>query len=95
MCWEGEREITAEEALAASKPTKGGKGRSAKDFLTDVLISGPVLQKMVVERGAERGFSLQQLKRAKTTLAVEDIQEKRVAEWPLVLGAAATRTRGV
>ena len=82
VCWEGESEITAEEALAASKPTKGGKGLSAKDFLTDVLISGPVLQKMVVERGAERGFSLQQLKRAKTTLAVGTFKKKGLRNGP-------------
>jgi hypothetical protein len=82
VCWEGESEIAAEEALAASKPTKGGKGLSAKDFLTDILISGPVPQKTVAERGAERGFSLDQLKRAKTTLMAETFKKKGLWDGP-------------
>ena len=80
--WEGESELTAEEALAASRPTKGNKAPSAKDFLADILISGPVLQTTIVERGAERGFSYTQLWRAKAALGVEDFKEKGVQQGP-------------
>jgi putative DNA primase/helicase len=82
VCWEGESEFTAEEALAAARPAKGGKSKSPQEFLTDVLISGPVLQKTIVERGAERGFSLQQLKRAKKTLDVEAFRKKGLRAGP-------------
>jgi hypothetical protein len=74
--WEGVTDITAEEALAASKPTKGNKGPNAKEFLADVLISGPVLQKTIIERGAERGFTYKQLWTAKDALGIEDFREK-------------------
>jgi hypothetical protein len=80
--WEGESELTAEEALAASRPTKGSRGPNAKEFLADILISGPLLQTTVVERGAERGFSYTQLWRAKVALGVEDFKEKGVQQGP-------------
>jgi hypothetical protein len=80
--WEGESELTAEEALAASRPTKSKKGSSAKEFLADILISGPVLQKTIVERGAERGFNYFQLWRAKAALGVEDFKESGVQQGP-------------
>jgi hypothetical protein len=58
--WEGETDVTAEEALAASRPAKGNKSPDAKDFLLDILAGGPVLQKTVIERGATRGFNYKQ-----------------------------------
>jgi DNA polymerase I-like protein with 3'-5' exonuclease and polymerase domains len=80
--WEGESELTAEEALAASRPTKGKKGAGAKEFLADILINGPVLQKVIIERGAERGFSYKQLWRAKDALGAEDFRESGVQQGP-------------
>jgi hypothetical protein len=76
-----ESDITAEEALASSKPAKG-KGTSPKDFLSDILISGPALQQTIIERGAERGFSYKQLWKAKDDLGVEDFKEKGVKGGP-------------
>jgi AAA domain-containing protein len=73
--WEGESSITAEEALAASKPTKGSRAPTAPEFLTDFLAGGPQLQTAVVERGTERGFSLDQLKRAKNKMGVVSFRE--------------------
>jgi hypothetical protein len=79
--WEGESNITAEEALSASKPTKG-HSLNAKDFLLDILTGGPVLQTTVVERGAGRGFSYMQLWRAKDALGAVDFREKGVQSGP-------------
>ncbi|MGA7208720.1 MAG: hypothetical protein WBX78_07495, partial [Pseudolabrys sp.] len=39
-------------------------------FLLDVLAGGPVLVTVVIERGAAKGFSYDQLKRAKKALSV-------------------------
>jgi len=75
--WEGESEVTADEALACSKPSKASKTAGPKDFLSDILISGPVLQTTVVERGAERGISYMQLWRAKAALGVEDFKDEQ------------------
>jgi hypothetical protein len=79
--WEGAADITAEEALASSKPTKSNKA-GPKEFLSDILISGPVLQQTIIERGAERGFSYKQLWRAKDSLGAEDFKEKGVQGGP-------------
>jgi hypothetical protein len=50
----------------------GNKDQGAKEFLADVLIDGtPVSRNTIVERGAERGFSLDQLKRVKKVLGVQ------------------------
>ena len=68
--WEGQADITADEALAATKPTKGKGGLTAQDFLADYLAGGPQLQTAVIERGAERGFTERQLRHAKAKLSV-------------------------
>jgi hypothetical protein len=36
-----------------------------------ILANGPALRNLIVERGAERDFSLDQLKRAKRTLGIK------------------------
>ena len=74
IAWEGEAEISAEEALAAARPAKSGRALGALEFLADFLAGGPQLQTAVIERGAERGFSLDQLKRAKGRLGVESFR---------------------
>jgi hypothetical protein len=76
--WE---ELSADEAIAASRP---GKARApiARDFLVDIQAGGKVLQKLVIERGASKGFSYDQLWRAKQTLGVEDFCEKGVQAGP-------------
>jgi DNA polymerase len=62
--WEGPVDITADEAVASSKPVRRQHNPS-REFLLDILAGGPVLQKTVAERGAERGLSYDQLWRAK------------------------------
>jgi hypothetical protein len=75
----GQSDLTADEAVAASKPTKS-RGPSPRDFLLDLLTGGPVLQKAVIERGAERGFSSDQLRRAKRAIGIVAFKQ-RGEEW--------------
>jgi hypothetical protein len=62
--WEGEVDITAQEALDATRTTKSSRS-SVRDFLNVILANGPALASLIIERGAERGFSLHQLQRAR------------------------------
>jgi hypothetical protein len=76
VCWEGEDDITAEEALSAARPSKTKRNNSPREFLDDILMNGPVPQQMIMERGAERGFSPDQLRRAKKALDIEAFKQK-------------------
>jgi hypothetical protein len=80
--WEGETDLTAEQALAAAKPTKTRKSASAREFVADILLNGPVLRNTVVFRGAERGFSYDQLYRALQDLGGDSFREKGAKSSP-------------
>jgi hypothetical protein len=76
--WEGEVAISAEEALAASRPTRGG-GRKTIDvdgFLHDILSGGPVSATVIKTRGTIHGFSEDQLRGARQRLNVVAFREK-------------------
>jgi hypothetical protein len=73
--WEGPLDLTADEALAANKPSRVNRN-SAQEFLLDILAAGPVLTTVIVERGAKRGFSYDQLKRTKRTLGVAAFKKR-------------------
>jgi putative DNA primase/helicase len=79
--WEGESELSADEAIAASRPGKA-RAPNARDFLLDILAGGKVVQKIVIERGNAKGFSYYQLWRAKDALGVVDFREKGVQSGP-------------
>jgi len=69
IVWDSEPvDLTVDEALAANKPAShdGRKAKTApvREFLRDMITAGPVPRNIVVERGAEKGFSLSQLRRA-------------------------------
>jgi len=73
IIWEeGTVDLTADEAAEANKPTHrdGRKERAApvREFLRDMLANGPVERKTLIERGAEEGFSREQLKRARQAI---------------------------
>jgi putative DNA primase/helicase len=75
IAWEGEPvDITADEAIAANKMTAGDgrKARAAtvREFLRELVANGPVLAKAAIEQGAARGFSIDQLKRARQKIGV-------------------------
>jgi hypothetical protein len=73
--WEGLVDLTADEALVASKPSRGNRN-SAQEFLLDILAGGPVLATVITERGAEKGLSSDQLKRAKRALGVRSFKKR-------------------
>jgi hypothetical protein len=65
VAWEGMVDFTSAEALAQARAVTKTRGNPAQEFLRDILASGPVLQKIIVERGAAKGLSLPQLRRAR------------------------------
>ena len=75
IVWDGEVEISADDAMAAtSAPKKDHSG--AVMFLMDMLSNGPAPKTLVDERAAARGFSDDQLRRAKTKMGVGTFKEK-------------------
>ena len=76
VVWEEAVDMTADRALAAVAPTKDKSQQSgAVGFLLDVLANGPVPVKIIEERAAARGFSKDQLKRAKQKMCVVAFKE--------------------
>jgi hypothetical protein len=65
-------DITADEAIATNKTGLGDKRKTraapVREFLRDILAAGPVLYKTVVERGAAKGFTVDQLKHARRAI---------------------------
>jgi len=75
IVWDPEPlDLTADEAIAVNRDQRGDnrKIRAApvKEFLRDILIAAgaPVLQKIIVERGALKNYSLDQLRRARRAI---------------------------
>jgi hypothetical protein len=74
--WMEEVSITADQALAAASPaTKGKATAGVVMFLLDMLAGGPVLRNIIHERGKERGFTEDQLRRAKNKAGIEAVKE--------------------
>ena len=67
--WEnGTVNITADQAIAATLPSKD-RPTEAMKFLNEILADGkPMLKKQIEEEAAKRGLSTDQLKRAKDRL---------------------------
>ena len=77
-------DVTADQAIAAAAPTKDRDQQSgAVVFLMDILANGPVPVKTIEERAAARGFSKDQLKRAKQKMCVEAFKRR---EKPMAAG---------
>ena len=81
IVWDREPvDITADEAIAANKVTLGdnrkAKAAPVREFVRDILTAGPVLQKVVVERGAAKGFSLDQLRRARDHIGARSFKRR-------------------
>jgi AAA domain-containing protein len=73
-------DLTAEEAIAANREARGDgrKMRAApiREFLRDMIANGPVLLKIIKERGAVHGFKLGQLKRARQDIGAKAFKRK-------------------
>ena len=93
VVWEGPVGLTANEAIEAHKPTSrdGRKARAApvREFLRDTLASGPTPRKTVIERGAEEGFSFDQLRRARETIGVVSFENREPGHEPQQMWALA------
>jgi hypothetical protein len=72
--WEEIVDITADQAVAATIGSK--KESDPAVFLQDMLTNGPVTINLIEQRGAVRGFSKDQLKRAKRKLGVVAFKEE-------------------
>jgi DNA polymerase len=89
IVWEREPlDLTADEARLANMPTPGGDGRKARaapvrELLREILKAGPVLRKTVVERGAEQGFSFDQLWRAFKAIKGQSFKQDKEWFWAL------------
>jgi hypothetical protein len=77
VVWEEIVDITADQAVAAALPSKTKDQQSGPVMLLmNVLANGPALRKIVEERGAACGFSVDQLKRAKQKMGAVAFKEK-------------------
>jgi DNA polymerase I-like protein with 3'-5' exonuclease and polymerase domains len=75
VMWEDIVDITADQAVAAATPSKRKDQSGPIVFLQAILTNGPVLKNIIEQRGAECGFSADQLKRAKQKLNVVTFKE--------------------
>src|SRR5262249_38086314 len=69
IVWGDVIDVTADEALAAATPAKDKQG-SAVTFLQDMLTNGPVPVEIIQKRADVRGFSWDQMKRARSKMGV-------------------------
>jgi hypothetical protein len=80
VTWEEIVDITADQAVAAAASSKNKEPNGATVFLLDILANGPVPIKLLEERAAVRGFSKDQLDRAKKKLRVAAFKAKDVKD---------------
>ncbi len=93
VVWDEVVDMTADQALAAAAPTKDkGQQSGAVGFLLDVLANGPVPVKIIEERAAARGFSKDQLKRAKRKMCVVTFKEG-ISRWSAGFGPCRSTPR--
>jgi hypothetical protein len=81
VIWEDIVDITADQAVAAATMTKErGQQSSVILFLSDILANGPVPVAIIEEHGAVRGFSKDQLFRARQKMGAVRFKEKGTLE---------------
>ena len=80
IVWEETVAVTADEAIAATTPAKDRQG-GVVTFVQDMLTNGPVLVTVVEERAAVRGFSWDQVKRAKSKMGVMSYKNGLADGW--------------
>jgi putative DNA primase/helicase len=80
IAWEETINMTADEALAAAAPRKDKDSGGPTVFLQDMLTNGPVPVKTIEERAEARGFSKDQLDRAKKKMGVVAFREGGVGK---------------
>jgi DNA polymerase bacteriophage-type len=80
VTWEEIVDVTADQAVAAATPSKNKEASSVTMFLLDILANGPVPAKRIEERAAQRGFSKDQLDRAKKKMSIVAFKEPGVLD---------------
>jgi hypothetical protein len=81
VIWEDIVDITADQAVAAATMTKErGQQSSVVLFLSDILANGPVPVTIIEEHAATRGFSKDQLFRARRKMGAVRFKEKGTLE---------------
>jgi DNA polymerase bacteriophage-type len=78
VVWDEVVGLSADEALAATIPSKSKDHSGPVLFLQDLLLNGPVLATIVEERGVARAFSVDQLRRAKQKLKIVTFKEPKL-----------------
>lgn len=76
VLWEGAVDITSAEALAQARAVAKTKVNPVHEFLRDILAGGPVLQKVIVERGAAKKISRPQLRRARKAVGAVTFKQR-------------------
>jgi hypothetical protein len=72
IVWEEIVDLTADQAVAAAAPAHKERGQQSDViiFLMNLLASGPVEMKSIEDKAAERGFTIEQLRRAKRKMGI-------------------------
>jgi hypothetical protein len=74
--WAEEVDLTADQALAAAAPAGNAKASTGVvTFLLDMLTNGPVPKATILERAEQRGFSADQMRRAREKAGVVAFKE--------------------
>jgi hypothetical protein len=72
IVWEEIVDITADQAVAAATPAHKERGQQSDViiFLMNLLANGPMAKTAIEDKATERGFSIDQLKRAKHRMEI-------------------------
>jgi hypothetical protein len=72
VTWEEIVDITADQAVAAAAPAHKERGQQSDViiFLMNLLAGGPMEIKTIEDKAAERGFTIEQLRRAKRKMGI-------------------------
>ena len=73
--WAEEVPLSADQAIAAATPIAAKASSNVVAFLFDILANGPVAKTIILERAAVRGFTEEQLRRARTKAGIGTYKE--------------------
>jgi hypothetical protein len=95
VTWDEIVEITADQAVAATAPTKKDQSGGVVMFLLNILANGPTPVTVIEERASACGFSKDRLNRAKRKINIVTFKEgKRDGRWFWALPEHAPETEG-
>ena len=82
IIWEEIVDISADQAVAAATPTTKERGQQSDViiFLMNLLANGPGARTTIEDKAAERGFTIDQLKRAKRRMGIVTFKQTGTME---------------